>query len=119
MRSSRWPFWLPPFGFAVVGMNVLTDGGRADHLANIFAVLDDGIALVEVLQGDFVADGDIRLSGEFEVRVIVGHDAKHVGPGGKPFDDDNTDIVLVMVDKKLRNGHGRILPEMELGDWMA
>jgi len=53
-------------------MDMSANFGAAHHAANVFAVFDDGIALGQILQRDLVADRNIGLGGQAEIRVVGG-----------------------------------------------
>ncbi|MDB6177419.1 GntR family transcriptional regulator [Paracoccus sp. Z330] len=83
--------------------------GVTDHLADVFAIFDDRVAGLQRLDRDLVADGDIGLGGQAEIRIVSCDDAQHLGARAEVFDDDDADVILVIVDQKLRNAQ-RILP---------
>ena len=84
-------------------MDVATDLGAADHPADILAIFDDRIASLQRLQRDLVADRNVGLGSQPEIGIVRRDDAQHLGSGGQVFDDDDADIVVVIVDKKLWN----------------
>ncbi|WP_410216465.1 hypothetical protein, partial [Paracoccus sp. (in: a-proteobacteria)] len=94
---------LPPFRFAVLGVNMVANLGIADHLADVLAVFDDRVARLQRLKRDLVPNGNVRFCGEAEIRIVGGDDTQHFSAGGQILDDDDADIVLMIVDKKLWN----------------
>ena len=52
---------LPALGFAVVGVDMGPLGDVSDELADVLAVFDGRVALLEILQRDLVADGHVLL----------------------------------------------------------
>lgn len=101
---------LPPFRFAVVGMHVLTDTGGADHLADVFPVLDHGVALAQRFQSDLVPNLNVVLGGEPKVRVVVRDNAQHVSPCGQPLHNDHANVVVVIMYEQLRMRHFTVSP---------
>src|SRR5687767_10857337 len=49
----------PALGLEVLGVDVLADARVGDHLADVLAVLDDGVALLQRLERHLVADRDV------------------------------------------------------------
>ncbi len=97
----------------IVDVDVLARLGAAGHAADVLAVLDDGIALFQILERDLVADRYVVLGGDMDRRVVLGDDAEHLGSGLEVFDDDDADVVLGAMDQELRNvglGHRPFLP---------
>ena len=68
-----------------------------DHLADVFAVLDDRIAVGEISERNFVPDGDIVIRLDLEVAVVFRDDAQQLVAGFDAFDDDDTYIVAVVM----------------------
>ncbi len=84
-------------------VNVAADRNVLDDLADILAIFDRGIPGLQVLQRDFVADCDI-VGGRHAERRIVGRDhTHHVCSGLEVFDHDHANIVLMVVNKELRD----------------
>jgi hypothetical protein len=78
-------------------------GHVGDDLADVLAVFDGGVALLQVLQRDLVADRHIALGGQAEGGIVVGDAAQHVGAGGQALDHDDPDIVGLFMDEKVRD----------------
>jgi hypothetical protein len=74
---------------------------RLQH-ADIFAILDDGVALGQIDQRDLVPDWDVVLGGDGGVAVGFGDRAVHGGAGFEVLDDNHADVVLRAVDEKVR-----------------
>ena len=49
----------------------------ANHDADIFAILDDGVAFFQVRQGHLVTDRNVVLRRDIGCRIVLGDDAKH------------------------------------------
>ncbi|MCB1470481.1 MAG: hypothetical protein KDK08_25775, partial [Rhizobiaceae bacterium] len=94
---------LPPFRFAVLGMDVTADLDVADHLADVFAIFDHSVPSLQRLQRDLVSNRDVGLSGQAEIEIVGRNDAQHIGARSEVFDDDDADIILTIVDEKLWN----------------
>jgi hypothetical protein len=80
--------------------------GGGDHAADILAIFDDGITVVQLLQRHFMPDRDVMPGRKRHRGVIFGNDAEHFGAGCQAFDDNDTDIVFFGVNQKVRIGHG-------------
>jgi hypothetical protein len=52
-----------------------------------------------------VANGNVIVNDELEIRIILGDDAQHLGAGFQAFDDDHADVVLFVMDKQMGNTH--------------
>jgi hypothetical protein len=84
-------------------MTALTDSG--DAFADVMAILDDGVALADRTERDFMTDGDGLEALHPDGRVAL-HD-----PAGQnlafidSFDDNNADGILSFVNEKMRCGH--------------
>ena len=61
-------FRSPALGLEVLDVDVLAHAGVGDHAADVLAVLDDGVALLERLERDLVADRDVLLG--VSLRVV-------------------------------------------------
>jgi hypothetical protein len=86
-----------------VGVDVPALGDVGDDLADVLAVLDGGVARLEVLQRDLVADGHIGAGGQAEGGIVMGDAAQHVGAGGQALDHDDADIVGLVMDQQVRD----------------
>ena len=81
-------------------VTALFDG--LDAPADVMAVLDDGVAVGDGAEGDFMADGD-----GFQALHLDGFVTLH-DPAGQhlafldSFDDDAADGILFFVNKKMR-----------------
>src|SRR6185503_15749973 len=85
-----------------VEMLALAD--RLNHLADVDAVLDDGVAGLVVAQRDLVPDRNVALRGDDDVLVVF-HDPAGQGlPGFHAFDDDHADAVAFFVDNEMNHG---------------
>src|SRR5665647_618803 len=63
----------PAIGLEVLNMGMLTHSDIGNHLANIDAVLDDGIAFFHRLDGKFVPDRNVAGRLELDFLVLI-HD---------------------------------------------
>ena len=84
-------------------MDVLALLGIANHDANVFAVLDDRVALFEIGQRHFMPDGDVVFRSHVGCRVIIRDNAEHPCASLKVFDNDNANVVFWAVNEELRN----------------
>src|SRR4051812_11402589 len=88
-------------------MHVVALAHGRDYATDILAVLDDGIAHGEVLQGNLVPDRHILIDNGTKLAVVLCDDAEHVGAGSEILDDDHADVVAAVMDEKVRYfGHG-------------
>lgn len=94
---------LPPLRLAVLRVDMAADFGIANHLSDVFAILDDRVASLQRLQRDLVPDGDVGLGRQPEIGIVGSDDTQHLGAGGQILDDDDTDVVLTIMNQKLRN----------------
>ena len=67
----------------------MAPGHILDNLADVLAVLDRGVTLGQVGQGDLVSDRDIIVDDQREVRIVFGDDAEHLGACLEAFDHGN------------------------------
>ncbi len=102
---------LPLLRLQVVRVDALALLGVANHDADVFAILNDRVALLQVGQSHLVTDRNIMLGSHVGCCVILSNDAEHAGASLKIFDDDDADIVIWAVNKKLRN-FGQVLSPM-------
>ncbi len=72
---------------------------RCNHAARVFAVLDNSVALGKILDGDFVADWYVSLSGDREVGIVMGDHAQHLCAGRQAFNNNNADVVLMVMNQ--------------------
>src|SRR6516165_1051397 len=107
----RLPFDLlaivsPALGLEILHVHVHADVRIGDHLADVFAVLDDGVARPERAQRYLVTDRNVLRGLERDGLVGLGDDAEHLGATLQPLDDDDADVVLRTVNQEVRLGHG-------------
>ena len=88
---------LPALGFDVVDVDVLALFDIGDDLADVLAVFDDGVAGLEVLEGDFMAEWNVhqRFEPGFDVAV---QRASVDGRLGLDVHHGHSDVVLVFVN---------------------
>jgi hypothetical protein len=91
------PF-LPAFGFEIVRVNVLAFRNGGDDPADIGSVLDRGVTLGEIGEGDLVTDWDILFGRKHKVAVVFGHDTKQLSACFDTLDDNDADIIAVSVN---------------------
>jgi hypothetical protein len=73
-----------------------------DDTADIFTVLDDGIAHRQIFQGDFMSQGDILVEDALKFTVILGNDAEQLRTGSEILDDHHADVVSPVVHEQVR-----------------
>src|SRR5215510_2747986 len=93
----------PPFRLDVVHVRVLADLDVGHSLADVEPVLDDGVALIDGLRGDLVADGDVRERLDLDGRVVLHHPADELLAGLDALDDGYADAVLLVVNEKMNH----------------
>src|SRR6516225_9210171 len=96
----------PALGLEVLHVHVRADVGIGDHLADILAVLDDGVARPERAQRHLVANRNILRGLERDGRIRLGDDPEHLHTTLQPLDDDDADVVLRAMNQEVRLGHG-------------
>src|ERR1700682_935612 len=82
-------------------MQVLAPRDGLHHLADVDAVLDDGVAGPVVLERQLVPDGDIALRGHGDVLVVFHDPAAQGLPGPDAFDHDDADAVAFFMHDKM------------------
>jgi hypothetical protein len=95
-------------------MHVFAFGNVCDDPANVLTVLDHGGTGFEVLQRNLVADGDVLLHCEPEIRVIGGNHAEHPAARCEAFNDNDADIVRAIMNEQLWGAHVRCPPMLSL-----
>src|SRR6478609_7956357 len=105
-RGAAAGRWLPALGLDVVHVRVGAARDRLDHLADVHAVLDDGVAGREVAQRHLVPERDVLRAGQRERTVLVEDEAGESHAGLDPFDDDDGDGVLRVVQHAMDHGGG-------------
>jgi len=75
---------------------------RRNYAADVFAVLDPGIADRQILQGDFVPQRDVLIEDASKLAVILGYDAEEIGAGCEILDDHHADVVAAVVYEQVR-----------------
>jgi hypothetical protein len=80
-------------------------GDIGDEAPDILSVFDCCIAIGQIGQSDLVTNGNVVIDDEREVRIILGNDAQHLGPGRQAFNHDYADVVLFVMDKQMGNTH--------------
>jgi hypothetical protein len=76
-----------------------------DGLADVVAVFDDRVALLDVIKRNLVSDGHVHLRLQLEGGIVGRDDAQHVGARGQSFDHDNAHRVFCIVNQQLRHCH--------------
>src|SRR5215813_1642868 len=66
----------PALGFQIVHVHVLAGGDVLHDAADVLAVLDRGVAGLEIGQRHLVADRNVMLDGDRERAVVLRHDAE-------------------------------------------
>src|SRR5262245_61358706 len=97
----------PAFGLEIVHVYVLAFLDALHEAPDVLAVLDGGVALLEVGERHLVADGNVVLHRNREARIVLGHDAKGFGAGLKVFDHDHRHVVLGAMREHVRNARLR------------
>src|SRR5690348_7601652 len=94
-----------------MNVHVLAGFDGRDDLADVAVVFDDGVARLEILQGDLVAKGNIhqRLGGQFFVGCQI---AALERLPRLDIDDGDADRILLVVDKKLN--HTELLSDLRV-----
>src|SRR5262245_53226084 len=87
----------PPFRLDVLHVRVLALGDRRHDLADVDAVLDDGVARLVVLQSQLVADRDVALRDDADVLVVFHDPAGQLLAGLDPLDHDDAYAVALLV----------------------
>src|SRR5207249_2070706 len=62
---------LPALGLDVVHMGVLPGLDRSDNLANVHAILDDGVADVHIPESDLVSQRNILNAGQGDRAILI------------------------------------------------
>jgi hypothetical protein len=75
---------------------------RHNYAADVFAVLDHGIADRQILQGYFVPKRHVLVEDSAKLAVILGYDAEQVCAGSEILYDHNADVVAAVVYEQLR-----------------
>src|SRR6185437_958893 len=79
----------PPLGLEIVDVDVLALLDVGDRLADVLAVLPHGVALLDVDQGNLMADRNIHLRSDLEGGIVGGDHGGHVGAGLEVLDHDD------------------------------
>ena len=87
----------PPLGLEIMDVDVLALGDIGDRSADVLAVFDDGVALLDVGERDLVADRHVHLGAELERGIVRRHHAQHVGAAFKALDGNHADGVFFLV----------------------
>src|SRR5688572_18158335 len=72
-----------------------------DGLADVEAVLDDGVALPDVPRGDLVSDGDVIERLDLDGGIILHHPAGKLLAGLDAFDHGDTYGVLLVMNQNM------------------
>jgi GntR family transcriptional regulator len=94
----------PPLGLDVVDVGVLPLADRLHDLADVHAVLDDGIADGHVLKRNLVADRNVLAAFELDRAVLVEDETGETRTGPDAFDDDDGDRVVGIVQYAMDHG---------------
>ena len=91
-------------------VDVLALGDVGDRLADVLAVFDHGVARLDVVERDLVADRHVHLRRQLKDELLAVTTPTSCRAGLQSFDHDDADGVLLVVHQKLRNAHGAPLP---------
>ena len=100
-RKMTFACDLPPFGLDVVDMKMLALTDGFDNLPDIGAVLEDGIADIQILESDLVPDRNIIENLERNGLVLFHDPASQFLTGLHAFHGDDADAVAVFMNQKL------------------
>src|SRR5262245_58323908 len=103
----------PPLRLDVVHMRVLPCLDRRHDLADVHAVFDHGVAELQVLERDLVAERNILDASERDLAVLVEDQPGERLSGLNAFDDDHRDRILGVVQYAMNHGE-----RMEPGEVM-
>ena len=92
---------LPPFGLDVVDMKMLALTDGFDNLPDIGAVLEDGVADIQILESDLVSDRNVIENLERNGLVLFHDPASQFLTGLHAFHGDDADAVAVFMNQKL------------------
>src|SRR4051812_49004677 len=96
---------LPALGLDVVNVRMRTRLDVGDGLADVFAVLDDGVAVFDVFQRELVADRNVLLRLQRNRAVFIHDPAGDVLAGFHTFDHDHRDGVLRIVQYEMNHAN--------------
>ena len=85
-----------------MGVDVAALGDIRGELANVFAVFDRSIAILDVFQRNLVTDRYVGACGQAEGGVVMGNAAKHVSTCGQALDYHDADIVGLFMHQQVR-----------------
>jgi hypothetical protein len=102
---------LPAFGLDVVDVRVLPYLDRLYDLADVYPVLDDGVANVHVLERDFVTEGNVLRAGQCDRPVFVENQANQRLPGLYALDHDDCHRVARIVKHAMNHGAFTSMPK--------
>src|SRR5688572_6053367 len=92
---------LPALGLEVLHVRVLAARDGRDDLADVDAVLDDGVPRLVILERDLVADRDVAPGGDLELLVILHDPAHQLLALLHALDDDDADAVALLMHDKM------------------
>src|SRR6476659_1167812 len=93
----------PPFRLDVVDVRVLAHLDRRHDAADVRAVLHDGRILGHRLDGELVADGDVRHRLHLDLLVLVHDPAGELLPGLHALDHHDADRVVLVVNHEMNH----------------
>src|SRR5882672_3061874 len=93
----------PALGLDIVHVGVLAHLDRRNGAPDVHAVLDHGVAVLELSDRELVADGDIVLRADLDVLVLVHDPAGQLLPCLHPLDDDHSDGIVFVVHYEMNH----------------
>ena len=93
----------PAFGFDVVNVQVLALFDGRDHLADIHAILDHGVADFEIFERDLVTDWNIALKGHIDRRIGLHNPTSGFLAGLATLDDNDADAVFFFMHYEMNH----------------
>ena len=100
-------------------VDVIALPGVFHNAANVDAILDDGVVLLQVDERNLVADRNVMPAFEPRCRVILRDDAQHVRTSCQVFHDHDADVIFRAMHQKAwyrRLCHSPVLPLSALPD---
>src|SRR5258708_1269755 len=94
----------PALGLYIVHVGVLPHLDGRNGAADVHAVLDHGVAVLQLSDRELVADGDIVLRADLDVFVLVHDPADQLLPCLHALDDDHSDGVVFVVHYEMNHG---------------
>jgi hypothetical protein len=95
----------PALCLHVVDVNVLAHGDGSNHPPDVDAVLDDGVVLSEIDDGELVPDGNVVLRVDLDVPLLIHDPAVEAVTGGDSFDNNDSDGVVFVMNDEMEHWH--------------